>query len=142
MVFAAFGPLSVAAIAALAAIFGAVGAVAAMRRRERRREAAIGRALAKLSHDLRGTMAPAMLMAERLERHADATVRRSAEVISQTVMRATAMATAITRVGAAASDRREGGLQGGGDAGGGSEDGVAPGRAVPGEERRDDGTRL
>lgn len=141
MVFAAFDPLAVAAIAALAALSGAAGAALALRRRQRRREASIGRAVAALSHDLRGALSPALLMAERLEAHADAPVRKSAQVISQTLARATALAVAMTRIGAA-SDRGQGGLQGGGDAGGGGEDGVPLGGAVPLQEGRDDGARL
>jgi signal transduction histidine kinase len=53
------------------------------------RLAALGTAVAKISHDLRGILAPALLGAERLQAHEDATVRRTAAILLHTVDRAT-----------------------------------------------------
>lgn len=53
------------------------------------RLAALGTAVAKISHDLRGILAPALLGAERLQSHEDATVRRTADILLRTVDRAT-----------------------------------------------------
>ncbi len=53
------------------------------------RLAALGAALAKVSHDLRGILAPALLNAERLQGHADPGLRRIGDSIAGTVERAT-----------------------------------------------------
>jgi signal transduction histidine kinase len=85
-----------ALIVALAALAGGAAVAAALlpaRRRHRQREADMARQLARLSHDLRGALAPGLLMAERLEAHPDATVRQSVEVIMSSMERASALAT-------------------------------------------------
>ena len=53
------------------------------------RLAALGTAIAKISHDLRGILSPALLGAERLQAHEDEKVRRTAELVLRTVDRAT-----------------------------------------------------
>ena len=53
------------------------------------RLAALGSAVARISHDLRGILAPALLTAERLQNHPDAAVQRAGEVLLRTVDRAT-----------------------------------------------------
>jgi len=53
------------------------------------RLAAMGAALAKASHDLRGILAPALLNAERLQGHAEPGMRRIGDSIAGTVERAT-----------------------------------------------------
>ena len=47
-----------------------------------------GTVVAKVSHDLRGILTPALLSAERLQIHADPRVRRAGEVLAQAVDRA------------------------------------------------------
>jgi signal transduction histidine kinase len=53
------------------------------------RLAALGTALAKISHDLRGILSPALLTAERLQMNADPSVKRAGDVLVRTVERAT-----------------------------------------------------
>jgi signal transduction histidine kinase len=53
------------------------------------RLAALGATVAKVSHDLRGILAPALLTAERLQGNTDATLRRVGDSIARTVERAT-----------------------------------------------------
>ncbi|HUN43046.1 MAG TPA: HAMP domain-containing sensor histidine kinase [Acetobacteraceae bacterium] len=53
------------------------------------RLAALGNAVARISHDLRGVLAPALLMAERLQNHSDETVQRAGDMLLRTVDRAT-----------------------------------------------------
>ena len=53
------------------------------------RLAALGAALARVSHDLRGILAPALLTAERLQGNADPALRRIGDSIARTVERAT-----------------------------------------------------
>ncbi len=53
------------------------------------RLAALGTAVAKVSHDLRGVLAPAMLTAERLQASEDGSIRRSGDMVMRTVDRAT-----------------------------------------------------
>ncbi|HEY1933049.1 MAG TPA: HAMP domain-containing sensor histidine kinase [Acetobacteraceae bacterium] len=53
------------------------------------RLAALGTAVAKISHDLRGILAPALLGAERLQAHEDVTVQRTAAILLRTIDRAT-----------------------------------------------------
>jgi len=53
------------------------------------RLAALGTAVAKVSHDLRGILSSAMLAADRLIGHTDPTVRRSAEIVVRAVEQAT-----------------------------------------------------
>ena len=53
------------------------------------RLAALGGAVARISHDLRSILAPALLTAERLQRHEDDTVQHAGEVLLRTVDRAT-----------------------------------------------------
>jgi signal transduction histidine kinase len=53
------------------------------------RLAALGSAVARISHDLRGILAPALLTAERLQAHPDGTVQRSGDILVRTVDRAT-----------------------------------------------------
>jgi signal transduction histidine kinase len=48
----------------------------------------VGTSVAKIGHDLRNVLAPALLMSERLETHPDPTVRRAGEVIMGSVERA------------------------------------------------------
>jgi len=52
------------------------------------RLAALGNAVARISHDLRGILAPALLTAERLQAHADGAVQRHGELVMRTVDRA------------------------------------------------------
>jgi signal transduction histidine kinase len=53
------------------------------------RLAALGTALAKISHDLRNILAPALMAAERLQTHTDPLVRRSSDTLVRAVDRAT-----------------------------------------------------
>lgn len=53
------------------------------------RLAALGSAVARISHDLRGILTPALLTAERLENHQDKAVQRAGEILLRTVDRAT-----------------------------------------------------
>jgi signal transduction histidine kinase len=53
------------------------------------RLAALGTAVAKVSHDLRSILAPALLSAERLQSHADPSVRRIGDMVVRAVERAT-----------------------------------------------------
>lgn len=55
------------------------------------RLAALGTAVAKVSHDLRGALSPALLAAERLQAHADPAIRRIGDTLSGAVDRATAL---------------------------------------------------
>jgi signal transduction histidine kinase len=55
------------------------------------RLAALGTAVAKVSHDLRGILSSAMLAADRLSGHTDPTVRRSADIVMRAVEQATAL---------------------------------------------------
>ncbi|AHK78191.1 hypothetical protein M911_02290 [Ectothiorhodospira haloalkaliphila] len=61
--------------------------------RDRREEllAELGRSIRKLTHDLRNTMVASRLMGDRLCRHEDPMVRRSAELITRSVDRAVNM---------------------------------------------------
>ena len=58
----------------------------------RRRLVALGTAMAKINHDLRGILSPALLTAERLQMHADPAVKRAGDVLTRTVERATELA--------------------------------------------------
>ena len=53
------------------------------------RLAALGTAVAKVSHDVRGILSSAMLSADRLSTHADPNVRRAAETVLRSIERAT-----------------------------------------------------
>ncbi len=53
------------------------------------RLAALGTAVAKVSHDLRGILSSAMLAADRLSGHTDPLVRRSADIVVRAVDQAT-----------------------------------------------------
>ena len=53
------------------------------------RLAALGAAMAKVNHDLRGILSPAMLTAERLQMNPDPAVRRAGDVLVRAVERAT-----------------------------------------------------
>ncbi len=55
------------------------------------RLAAMGAAIAKVSHDLRNALSPALLSAERLELHSDPAVRRSGSILVRAVENATDM---------------------------------------------------
>ncbi len=55
------------------------------------RLAALGAAIAKVSHDLRNSLSPALLSAERLEMHPDPAVRRSGATLVRAVDHATEM---------------------------------------------------
>ena len=55
------------------------------------RLAALGTVVAKVSHDLRGILTPALLTAERLQLNTDPRVRRAGEILVQAVDRATDM---------------------------------------------------
>ncbi len=52
------------------------------------RLAALGTVVAKVSHDVRGVLAPVLLQADRLRRHADPAVRRAGDSLVQAVERA------------------------------------------------------
>ena len=52
------------------------------------RLAALGTVVAKVSHDLRGILTPALLSAERLQLNSDPRVRRAGEILVQAVERA------------------------------------------------------
>lgn len=52
------------------------------------RLAALGTAVAKMSHDLRGILSPALLAADRLTANADPAVRRAGDILVRTVERA------------------------------------------------------
>jgi signal transduction histidine kinase len=52
------------------------------------RLAALGVAVAKVNHDLRGTLSPAMLTAERLQMHDDPKVKRAGDLLIRMVERA------------------------------------------------------
>ncbi len=52
------------------------------------RLAALGSAVARISHDLRAILTPALLTAERLQKHPDNAVQRAGEVLLRTVDRA------------------------------------------------------
>jgi signal transduction histidine kinase len=56
------------------------------------RLAALGAAMAKVNHDLRGILSPAMLTAERLQMHPDPSVRRAGDVLVRAVERAANLA--------------------------------------------------
>lgn len=49
--------------------------------------AAAGKAASELRHDIRGSLSPALLNADRLSTHPDATVRRAADTMIGTVER-------------------------------------------------------
>jgi signal transduction histidine kinase len=53
------------------------------------RLAALGTAVAKVNHDLRGILSPAMLTAERLQNHGDPGVKRAGDILMRAVERAT-----------------------------------------------------
>lgn len=72
---------------------------------EDRRWADLAEVLSRSTHDIRGALSPALLMVERLERHADAEVRDTAASIS----RAMDQATSICRTAAADARRIESG---------------------------------
>jgi signal transduction histidine kinase len=55
------------------------------------RLAALGTTVAKVSHDLRGILSPALLTAERLQASADPSVRRAGDTLTRVVERATAL---------------------------------------------------
>lgn len=56
------------------------------------RLAALGTAMAKVNHDLRGILSPAMLTAERLQMHSDPSVQRAGDLLVGTVERAADLA--------------------------------------------------
>jgi signal transduction histidine kinase len=89
-------PLDLAALAAGGGeIAVAAGELAAMQQELRAalwrnaRLAALGTAVAKISHDLRGILTPAMLTAERLQLSADPSIKRAGDVLVRSVERAT-----------------------------------------------------
>jgi hypothetical protein len=53
--------------------------------------AELAMSVSRLTHDLRGALSPALLMAERLERHEDPAVRQAAEVVAKAMDRAATM---------------------------------------------------
>lgn len=53
------------------------------------RLAALGTAMAKISHDMRGTLSPALLTAERLQMSQEPSIRRAGDVLVRAVERAT-----------------------------------------------------
>ena len=58
----------------------------------RRSEAvALAESARKLNHDLRGALSPALLLAERLERHGDPVVAQGGAIISAALERASEM---------------------------------------------------
>ena len=73
--------IELALAALMGALAGAAGAALLMRGRWSRR-------VSRLSHDLRGALSPALLMAERLEAHPDPKARQAGEIIAQSIERA------------------------------------------------------
>jgi signal transduction histidine kinase len=55
------------------------------------RLAALGTAVAKVSHDLRGVLSPALLAAERMQGHSEQTVRNAGDTVMRSVERATGL---------------------------------------------------
>jgi signal transduction histidine kinase len=70
------------------------------------RMAEMAASVSRLTHDLRGAMSPALLMAERLERHDDPAVRQAAEVVAKAMQRASTMCREVSA--AAKRDASEG----------------------------------
>ena len=68
-----------------AAFLGLIIGVAATWWMLRQRTAA---KLSRLRHDVRGALSPALLMAERMETHADSAVRQAADMITESLERA------------------------------------------------------
>lgn len=61
-------------------------------RAQRARDAALRASIVRISHDIRGALSPALLMAERLESHADPQACRAGELIAKSVERAAELA--------------------------------------------------
>lgn len=58
------------------------------------REQALAKSMVELSHDIRGALSPCLLMAERLESSADASVRQAGTIIAKAIDRASDIAKA------------------------------------------------
>lgn len=77
--------------ASLVTLEGRTYIVAIVRDRREEQLAELGRSIRKLTHDLRNTMVASRLMGDRLRRHEDPLVQRSAELITRSVDRAVRM---------------------------------------------------
>ena len=66
--------------------------MARQRRATRARDAEWAQLIIKLSHDIRGAVTPALLMAERLEMNADPAVKQAAGVVAEAMERTTELA--------------------------------------------------
>jgi hypothetical protein len=149
-------PVLIAILAALAASGAVAGMLLPRLLRLRRREKAMAKALARLAHDLRGALAPGLLLAERLEMHQDSSVRQAGQVLMQAMERAASLAKSVATLTPsraldaekglvsppAASDRRDGRLERDGNARSGGQDGIAFGKPVTLQKGRDDRTRF
>jgi len=67
--------------------------------------AELGRSIRKLTHDLRNTMVASRLMSDRLSRHDDPMVQRSAALITRSVDRAVRMCQAALEAGSAVESK-------------------------------------
>ena len=89
------GDFSTLALALISGI--GLGGFAVWFTRRQAEDTAHGRAdelaviVSKLTHDVRGALSPALLMAERLENHADPAVRQAATTITKSMDRAAAI---------------------------------------------------
>ncbi len=93
------GALAPVLAAMLGLLAGAGIAAALLRRRHHAHRATQGKTLRVLSHDLRGALSPGVLMAERLESHADPQVRQSAQIISLALDRAASLTKSLSALG-------------------------------------------
>ncbi|WP_232209290.1 ATP-binding protein [Alkalilimnicola ehrlichii MLHE-1] len=73
--------------------------LAIVRDRQEEQLAELGRSIRKVTHDLRNTMVASQLMGDRLARHPDPLVQRSAEMIRRSVRRSVRMCEAMLEVG-------------------------------------------
>ena len=76
------------------------------------RDARLAQLVIKFSHDIRGAVTPALLMAERLEMNADPAVKQAAVVIAEAMERTTEIAKAASAearsIGGVAKDAQRG----------------------------------
>lgn len=73
--------------------------LAIVRDRQEEQLAELGRSIRKVTHDLRNTMVASQLMGDRLARHPDPLVQRSAEMIRRSVRRSVRMCESMLSVG-------------------------------------------
>jgi signal transduction histidine kinase len=146
-------PVLIAILAALVAGGAVAWVLLPKLLRLQRQQRAMAKALGRLGHDLRGALAPALLLAERLETHQDNSVRQASQILMQTIDRAASLAKSVATLTpseaekglvspAPASDRRNGRLERDGNARSGGQDGIALGKPVAFEEGRDDRARF